>query len=65
MLESIGLPIDAPEGDAVAVREMMNRDKKRDVEGLRMVLLRDFGLPELVHADDATVRAAFEGIGLN
>lgn len=65
VLESVGLPIAAAEGDAVSVREMMNRDKKRDAEGLRMVLLRDFGLPELVHADDATVRAAFEGIGLN
>jgi 3-dehydroquinate synthase len=65
VLESIGLPIDAPDGNALAVRQMMNRDKKRDAEGIRMVLLRDFGLPELVHADDATVQAAFEGIGLN
>jgi 3-dehydroquinate synthase len=65
VLESIGLPIDAPDGDPLAVRQMMNRDKKRDAEGIRMVLLRDFGLPELVHADDATVQAAFEGIGLN
>jgi 3-dehydroquinate synthase len=65
VLESIGLPIDAPDGNPLAVRQMMNRDKKRDAEGIRMVLLRDFGLPELVHADDATVQAAFEGIGLN
>jgi 3-dehydroquinate synthase len=65
VLGGIGLPIDAPDADAIAVRAMMNRDKKRDAEGLRMVLLRDFGFPELVHADDATVRAAFEGIGLN
>lgn len=46
------------------MRDMMDRDKKRDTDGIRMVLLRDFGSPELVHADDATVRAAFEGIGL-
>ena len=65
VLNSIGLPVDAPDADVVAVREMMNRDKKRDADGIRMVLLRDFGLPELVHADDATVRAAFEGIGLS
>jgi 3-dehydroquinate synthase len=63
-LARVGLPLEAPEADAEAVREMMDRDKKRDSEGLRMVLLRDFGSPELVHADDATVRAAFEGIGL-
>jgi len=65
VLAGIGLPIDAPDADAIAVRAMMDRDKKRDAEGLRMVLLQDFGSPELVHADDATVRAAFEGIGLN
>lgn len=64
VLESIGLPVDAPEADAAAVGKMMARDKKRDGAGLRMVLLRDFGAPELVHADDATVQAAFEGIGL-
>jgi 3-dehydroquinate synthetase len=64
VLASIGLPVDAPKSDAVAVRKMMDRDKKRDGAGLRMVLLRDFGAPELVHADDATVQAAFEGIGL-
>jgi hypothetical protein len=29
-----------------------------------MVLLRDFEVPEVVHADDATVQAAFDGIGL-
>jgi 3-dehydroquinate synthetase len=64
VLASVGLPVEAPDADAVVVRAMMNRDKKRDARGLRMVLLRDFGSPELVHADDATVKAAFEGIGL-
>lgn len=64
VLESIGLPIDAPDADAATVRSLMERDKKRDAKGLRMVLLRDFGSPEVLHADDATVQAAFEGIGL-
>lgn len=64
VLGGIGLPIDAPDADADAVRMMMERDKKRDAEGLRMVLLADFESPELVHANDATVQAAFEGIGL-
>ena len=44
---------------------MMQRDKKRDAEGLRMVLLEDFGSPKVVHAHDATVEAAFEAIGLS
>jgi 3-dehydroquinate synthase len=64
VLGGIGLPIDAPDADAVAVRTMMERDKKRDADGLRMVLLADFESPELVRANDATVQAAFEGIGL-
>lgn len=64
VLASIGLPIDAPDADPATVRSLMERDKKRDSRGLRMVLLRDFGSPEVVHADDATVQAAFEGIGL-
>jgi len=64
VLENIGLPIDAPDADPATVRSLMERDKKRDSKGLRMVLLRDFGSPEVVHADDATVQAAFEGIGL-
>jgi 3-dehydroquinate synthase len=65
VLESVGLPVDAPDADPVVVRAMMDRDKKRDIRGLRMVLLRDFGSPELVPADDATVQAAFDGIGLD
>ncbi len=65
VLASVGLPIAAPDLDAAELRKMMAFDKKRDAEGLRMVLLRDFGMPELVRADDATVRAAFEGIGIN
>lgn len=64
VLREVGLPISASDADAGAVRAQMDRDKKRDSEGLRMVLLQDFGIPELVHANDATVRAAFEGIGL-
>ena len=65
VLAGVGLPIDAPDADPASVRSMMERDKKRDAKGLRMVLLKDFGSPEVVHADDATVRAAFEGIGLS
>jgi 3-dehydroquinate synthase len=64
VLASVGLPVEAPEVDQETIRSMMNRDKKRDTEGLRLVLLREFGLPELVRADDATLRAAFEGISV-
>ena len=64
VLASVGLPVEAPDASAASIRTMMNRDKKRDAQGLRMVLLRDFEVPELVHADDATVQAAFDAIGL-
>lgn len=64
ILRDVGLPITAGDAEPEAVRAQMERDKKRDAEGLRMVLLEDFCVPQLVHADDATVRAAFEGIGL-
>jgi 3-dehydroquinate synthetase len=64
ILREVGLPVAASDADGDAVRAQMDRDKKRDSEGLRMVLLQDFGIPQLVHAHDATVRAAFEGIGL-
>lgn len=65
ILEAVGLPIEAPDASADVVREQMDRDKKRDARGLRMVLLHDFGVPELVHVDDATVLAAFAEIGLS
>lgn len=64
VLDGVGLPLSAPDADAAKIRELMNQDKKRDVDGLRMVLLREFGVPELVHAHDATVRAAFEAVDL-
>jgi 3-dehydroquinate synthase len=64
ILREVGLPVTAGDAEPEALRAQMERDKKRDTAGLRMVLLEDFCVPQLVHADDATVRAAFEGIGL-
>ncbi len=64
VLKQIGLPVSAPEAKLESTRAMMALDKKRDSKGLRMVLLEDFGSPVLIHPDDATVRAAFAGIGL-
>ncbi len=64
VLDRIGLPLRAPEAKREAVRAMMALDKKRDDAGLRMVLLEDFGAPTVVHPDDATVQAAFDGIDL-
>ena len=64
VLERIGLPLAAPEAKRDTVRALMALDKKRDSGGLRMVLLRDFTLPEVVAVDDATVEAALHAVGL-
>jgi 3-dehydroquinate synthase len=65
ILAEVGLPVSV--GDTVKVdqvRALMALDKKRDHDGIRMVLLEEFGSPVVVHAGDATVAAAFEGVGL-
>jgi len=68
VLAAVGLPVKVPVGGVTPhveqVRSLMAFDKKRDVDGLRMVLLERFGSPVVVPATDATVRAAFEAIGL-
>jgi 3-dehydroquinate synthetase len=43
----------------------MALDKKRDSGGRRFVVLEDFGVPRVVRADDATVRAALHAIGID
>ena len=63
-LATIGLPLRAPGAKLHAVRAMMALDKKRDSEGLRMVLLEEFESPVIMRPDDATVQAAFAGIDL-
>jgi 3-dehydroquinate synthase/shikimate kinase/3-dehydroquinate synthase len=67
VLASIGLPVDVSWAAGVheeQIRALMALDKKRDGEGLRMVLLERFGSPVVVPADDATVRAALAAIGI-
>ncbi len=66
VLVDVGLPTQAPRDlDPGQIRSLVALDKKRDTTGLRFVLLRAFENPVVVAADDATVRAAFEGIGLS
>ncbi len=64
VLGKVGLPTAAPDARGEIVRSLMALDKKRDETGLRMVLLADFEAPEVLPADDATVRAALDAIGL-
>jgi hypothetical protein len=42
----------------------MDRDKKRDVSGLRMVLLEAIEQPTLVHVDQADIEIGLTAIGI-
>lgn len=64
LIERIGLPIEAPDAHREPVRALMALDKKREGADLRMVLLKDFGSPEVVSVDDATVRAALAAVSI-
>ncbi len=64
VLRGVGLPTEAPDAHREVIRSLMALDKKRDRSGLRFVLLRAFGEPEVVTADDATVDAALSAVGV-
>jgi 3-dehydroquinate synthetase len=64
IIAALGLPITAPAADTGEVMRHLGRDKKRDAEGLRMVVLSAVGAPRVVHVDAATVGAALGSIGL-
>ena len=60
----IGLPVNVPGLERAEVECLMGRDKKRDREGLRMVLLEDFGRPLLRHVDEDLLEVGFAAIGV-
>jgi 3-dehydroquinate synthase len=64
ILSRIGLPTVAPPVDVERVLMLMNRDKKRDSGGIRMVLLEDFGRPVLRHVDDDLIAHGLDEIGV-
>jgi 3-dehydroquinate synthase/shikimate kinase/3-dehydroquinate synthase len=68
VLATVGLPTSLPVRGVSPHREqlmsLMALDKKRDREGVRLVLLERFGSPVVVPATDATVHAAFAAIGV-
>lgn len=64
-LTRLGLPTAAPAVDAAAVRPLIALDKKRDAQGLRMVLLEAIGRPRVLHVDSATVDAALAAVGIS
>jgi len=64
VIASLGLPVAAPEANAAEVHRLLAMDKKRDAEGLRMVLLAAIGEPQVEHVDSATVEQALGIIGI-
>jgi len=64
IIEKIGLPVQAPPVDEDEVRMLMDRDKKRDHAGVRMVLLEDFGQPIVTHVDEGLLTAGLQAVGI-
>jgi 3-dehydroquinate synthetase len=64
IIEKIGLPVAAPPVDPDAVGALIGMDKKRDADGIRMVLLEDFGRPVVVHVDDQLIAAGLGAVGI-
>lgn len=66
LLGRIGLPTSMQRTVGVdQIMAYMARDKKRDASGLRMVLLKEFGVPVVEVVDDTTVRTALDAVGLS
>ena len=64
LIASLGLPISAPQVDPTTVRRLLQQDKKRDAAGLRMVLLREIGHPEVTHVEPELVDQALAAVGV-
>jgi 3-dehydroquinate synthase len=60
----LGLPTAAPGLGRSEVLRLMDRDKKRDAAGLRMVLLEAVGAPRIAHVGSATVGAALDAVDI-
>jgi 3-dehydroquinate synthetase len=64
ILEKIGLPTISPAVDPDVIDTLMGRDKKRDVQGIRMVLLEDFGAPVVKHVTPRDLRRGLAEVGI-
>jgi 3-dehydroquinate synthase len=62
-LVALGLPVQVEGLDANRVLDLMDRDKKRDSDGLRMVLLEEIERPTLVHVDRSDIQLGLNAIG--
>jgi 3-dehydroquinate synthetase len=65
LIAALGLPTRSPNVERAEIVRLMALDKKRDAGGIRFVVLEDFGVPRVVHPDDATVRDSLHAIGID
>ena len=65
LIQSLGLPVTAPEVGLEEVKSLIALDKKRTVEGLRMVLLRGVGEPVVETVSEEELMLGLAAIGLN
>ncbi len=63
-IEKFGLPVEIGGLDHNRVHDLLRLDKKRDSQGLRMVLLKNIGEPLVEHVDRADVEVGLSAIGL-
>lgn len=64
LVRACGLPTRSEPVDSHLLRTLIAKDKKADVEGLRMVLLDDVGRPVVARPTPNALAAAWDAIGL-
>ncbi len=65
LLESTGLPISVRNLDLAECLHLVARDKKKTSDGVRMVLLRRYGEPEIVQVTEAELRNGLRSVGVH
>ncbi len=63
-IDRLGLPTSVGGLDAARVLDLIRHDKKRDGEGLRMVLLREIEDPVLCHVEESDLEFGMAAVGL-
>jgi 3-dehydroquinate synthetase len=63
-IERLGLPTSVDGLDSARVLDLIGHDKKRDGEGLRMVLLRQVEDPVLCHVEQSDLELGMATVGL-
>lgn len=63
-LSGLGVPLEVGGLEKARIQDLLRHDKKRDADGLRMVLLEAIGNPVLDHVDGGDIDIGLRAIGL-